>query len=69
MKEEKTCGNCGYSFLKKDEPLMIPGVPVIRHCKSPDYNSDAYTEEMLLEDRSGGHRRFWIPKILKARND
>ena len=69
MKEEKCCGNCGHSYVDREETLHIPGVPVIRHCKSPDYNSEAYSHEMFMEDRSGGHCRFWIPQILKVRND
>lgn len=65
MPEEKNCDNCNYSYLKRDEFHLIPGREFLQHCASEQYNAPSYTHEMLMEDRSGGHCRFWSPKILE----
>lgn len=65
MTEEKTCDNCNYSYLERDELHLVPGREFLQHCASKQYNAAAYTHEMIMEDRSGGHCRFWIPEILE----
>ena len=66
MTEEKTCDTCGYSYLEWDEFHLIPGREFLQHCASKKYNAPSYTHEMIMEDRSGCHCRFWAPKIRKG---
>ena len=63
MTEEKNCDNCNFSYLARDELHLIPGREFLQHCASEQYNAANYTHEMLMEDRSDGHCRFWTPKI------
>ena len=63
MTEEKTCDNCNFSYLERDELQLIPGREFLQHCASEQYNAASYTHEMIMEDRGGGHCRFWTPKI------
>lgn len=62
MTEEKTCDNCNHSYLERDELHLIPGREFLQHCASKEYNAPGYTHETIMEDRSGGHCRFWAPK-------
>lgn len=63
MTEDKTCDNCNHSYLERDELHLIPGRKFLQHCDSKKYNAPSYTHEMIMEDRSGGHCRFWAPQI------
>ena len=66
-KTEKTCGNCEYAYYQRDDLHLIPGQAYLQHCGNENYNADSYTEEMMMEDRGGGHCRFWTPQKLEER--
>lgn len=56
MTEEiKSCDTCAHSYI-------VQGDVKTQNCGSPDYNSESYTHEMLMEDWDQGYCRFWSPK-------
>ena len=61
MTEKKHCNNCKFSYYKREEKsLLHPGGVKRQHCSNAKYLSA--THEMLMEDRSGDHCRFWAPQ-------
>lgn len=53
---EKTCDTCAHAYYD-------PAEAETQNCSNPNYNSQSYTHDMLMEDWSHGHCRFWAPKI------
>ena len=58
--DEKECGNCLHSYMVCEQFHLR------QKCRSPEYNSPDYTQEMLLEDWGRGYCRFWTPKTKKG---
>ena len=54
--EEKTCDTCAHAYYD-------PAGAGTQNCSSPNYNSQSYTHDMLMEDWSQGRCRFWAPQI------
>ena len=54
---EKNCDTCAHSYTERE------GIRLRQKCRSPEYNSVAYTHEMFMEDRNRGCCRFWSPEI------
>ena len=55
--DEKNCANCAHSFMDRGRLRLR------QKCRSPEYNSPAYTHDMFVEDRERGLCRFWTPEI------
>lgn len=64
---EKHCNTCAHSYLKTENKPLLFGRKRRQHCSSPDYNAEAYTNEMLSEDlKRGEYCRFWTPRTEKG---
>ena len=57
---EKNCNTCAHSYMEGENFRLR------QKCRSPEYNSTAYTQEMFMEDRGQGYCRFWTPQTQKG---
>ena len=57
---EKGCNTCLHSYMECEH------LHLWQKCRSPEYNSPNYTQEMLMEDWGQGYCRFWAPNTQKG---
>lgn len=59
---KKHCNTCRHSYMVVEPNAYLPEGVQMQHCRSPQYNSPDYTQEMRMEDWPLGYCRFWEAK-------